>query len=85
MNCFSCTCLHIIIVCNFFLQLFGHTATSVLDGGLLRWKFHGFPTVSGDPAISERRVFRAKLNPQLLRRYEQMLDNHTSRHEQVNE
>ena len=66
-----------------FLQLFGHTATSVLDGGLMRWKFHGFPTISGDPQIPERRVFRAKLNTQLLRTYEQMIDNHTSRHEQV--
>ena len=49
----------------------------------MRWKFHGFPTVSGDPQIPERRVFRAKLNTQLLRTYEQMIDNHTSRHEQV--
>ena len=67
----------------FFLQLFGHSATSVLDGGLMRWKFHGFPTVSGEPEKPERRVFHVKLNPQLLRTYKQMLDNHTTRREQV--
>jgi thiosulfate/3-mercaptopyruvate sulfurtransferase len=56
---------------------------SVLDGGLRRWKFHWFPTVSGEPHTPGATNFTASFYPHLLRTYEQMLDNHTSRHEQV--
>ena len=64
-------------------QLFGHERVSVLDGGLRRWKFHWFPTVSGEPQTPKAGHFTASLNPLLLRTYEQMLDNHTSHREQV--
>ena len=64
-------------------QLFGHERVSVLDEGLRRWKFHWFPTVSGEPHTPGATNFTASFNPHLLRTYEQMLDNHTSRHEQV--
>ena len=61
-------------------QLFGHERVSVLDGDLRRWKFHWFPTVSGESHTPEATNFTASFN---LRIYEQMLDNHKSRHEQV--
>ncbi|CAI8028773.1 3-mercaptopyruvate sulfurtransferase, partial [Geodia barretti] len=64
-------------------KLFGHERVSVLDGGLRRWKFHWFPTVSGEPHTPEATNFTASFNPHFLRNYEQMLDNHTSRHKQV--
>ncbi|CAI8028774.1 3-mercaptopyruvate sulfurtransferase, partial [Geodia barretti] len=64
-------------------RLFGHERVSVLDGGLRRWKFHWFPTVSGEPHTPEATNFTASFNPHFLRNYEQMLDNHTSRHKQV--
>jgi thiosulfate/3-mercaptopyruvate sulfurtransferase len=64
-------------------RLFGHERVSVLDGGLGRWKFLWFPTVSGEPQSPVARVFAASLHPHLLRTYQQMMDNHTSHQEQV--
>ena len=60
-----------------------HNAISVLDGGLPRWKFHGFPIKSGEPGKPEQKEFRAKFTPQLLRTYSEMLENHSSQKEQV--
>ena len=60
-------------------RLFGHERVGVLDGGFDIWKTQypvGSKTHDSHPPPNPKRdVFRAKLRPNLLRTYEQILDS----------
>ena len=64
-------------------QVFGHHAVSILDGGLPRWKFRGFPTIHGPPPSVAPAHFQSTFDPSLVRTLEQMLDNFSTKDEQV--
>ena len=55
----------------------------MLDGGLPNWKARGFPTSHGTPRIVTPAPYKAGFNPSLVRTFEQMMDNFTSKKEQV--
>lgn len=63
-------------------RAFGHDAVAVLDGGLPKWKAEGRPLESGEPKPA-RRIFRATLQPALVRDLAAMRANLTTRHEQI--
>jgi thiosulfate/3-mercaptopyruvate sulfurtransferase len=63
-------------------RAFGHDDVAVLDGGLSKWKAEGRPLESGEPK-PERRAFRARLQPALVRDLTAMRENLTTRREQV--
>ena len=52
--------------CWWMFRLFGHSAVSVLDGGLPAWTTAGFPVESGSMTVGAA-VFEATLRPALLR------------------
>ena len=63
-------------------RAFGHDDVAVLDGGLSKWKAEGRPLEAGEPK-PERRAFRARLQPALVRDLTAMRENLTTRREQV--
>lgn len=63
-------------------RAFGHRSVSVLDGGFRNWLKAGLP-VSAEVPRPERAAFQAKLDRSLLKTYEQVLDNLTSRQFQL--
>ena len=64
-------------------QVFGHQDVSVLDGGLPRWKFRGYPVHHGPPATVTPQEYNAKFNDRLIRTFEQMVENFNNKNEQV--
>jgi thiosulfate/3-mercaptopyruvate sulfurtransferase len=63
-------------------RAFGHDAVAVLDGGLKKWRAEGRAVVGG-PATPPRRIFRARLRPELVRDLSAMRANLDSRASQV--
>jgi thiosulfate/3-mercaptopyruvate sulfurtransferase len=63
-------------------RAFGHDAVGVLDGGLKTWRAEGRPVESG-PVTTRRRVFDARLRPELVRDLAAMRANLDSHHAQV--
>jgi thiosulfate/3-mercaptopyruvate sulfurtransferase len=66
------------------LRAMGHDQVSVLDGGLTKWLSEGRPTESGPPtrkAAAGR--FTPKPRPELVRDFDAMLKNLTSRNDLV--
>lgn len=55
-------------------RVFGHRTVSVLNGGFRNWLKEGHP-VTSEPTRPEPAVFKATLDPSLLKTYEQMLEN----------
>jgi thiosulfate/3-mercaptopyruvate sulfurtransferase len=64
------------------LRLFGHDDVALLDGGLPKWKAEGRPMATELPAPSRRR-FTARFDPALVRDKRALLDNLSTRREQV--
>ena len=64
-------------------QVFGHRDVSVLDGGLPRWKSREFPLSHGLPPTVVPSVYHSSYNPNLVRTFQQMMSNFSSREEQV--
>jgi thiosulfate/3-mercaptopyruvate sulfurtransferase len=64
------------------LRLFGHDNVALLDGGLPKWKAEGRPMATEVPAPSRRR-FTARFRPALVRDKRALLDNLSTRREQV--
>ena len=65
------------------LQCYGHEKVSILDGGLPKWIEKGYPTVSGPQQEFPTSTYKATYHPELYRTLEQMMENHSSRKEQV--
>jgi thiosulfate/3-mercaptopyruvate sulfurtransferase len=63
-------------------RAFGHDKVAVLDGGLPKWLAEGRPTESGmaTPAPGK---FTARFHPEMLRARQDLLDNLSTRREQV--
>ena len=64
-------------------QTYGHEKVSLLDGGLPKWLASGYPTVSGPQAEVPVCTYKATYHPELYRTFEQMLENRSSKKEQV--
>jgi len=64
------------------LLSFGHDKVKVLDGGLQKWLHEGRPTESGEVVPKPGR-FDARLDKGFVRSRQQLLDNLTTRAEQV--
>lgn len=63
-------------------RVFGHSNVKVLDGGLPKWKAEGRP-VSSSAAAPKAATFKATFNANLLRSYEQMVENLDAKRELV--
>lgn len=63
-------------------RLFGHSLVSVLDGGMKNWLVDGH-SVTSEYSKPERREFRGAANASLVKSYEQVLENISSRGAQV--
>jgi thiosulfate/3-mercaptopyruvate sulfurtransferase len=64
------------------LRLFSHQNVALLDGGLPKWKAEGRPVVTAVPRPAPRH-FTARFTPALVRDKAAVLDNLTTRTEQV--
>jgi thiosulfate/3-mercaptopyruvate sulfurtransferase len=64
------------------LHLFGHHDVALLDGGLPKWRAEGRPLDNAAPIPPSRR-FSAHFDPALVRDKRALLDNLTTRQEQV--
>ncbi len=64
------------------LRLFGHHDVALLDGGLPRWKAEGRPLETAVPNPPHRR-YTAQFDPALVRSKNALLDNLSTRSEQV--
>src|SRR5207245_6981598 len=64
------------------LRLFGHPNVAILDGGLPKWTAEGQPLESAAPIPPSRR-FTARFDPSLVRDKRELLDNLSTRREQV--
>jgi thiosulfate/3-mercaptopyruvate sulfurtransferase len=64
------------------LRLFGHHNVALLDGGLPKWKAEKRPLETAVPNPSRRR-FTARFDPALVRDKRALLDNLSTRREQV--
>jgi thiosulfate/3-mercaptopyruvate sulfurtransferase len=64
------------------LRLFGHHDVALLDGGLPKWKAEGRPLEAAVPNPPHRR-FSARFDPALVRDKQVLLDNLSTRREQV--
>jgi thiosulfate/3-mercaptopyruvate sulfurtransferase len=64
------------------LRLFGHHNVALLDGGLPKWKAEGRPLETAVPNPPRRR-FTARFDPALVRDKRALLDNLSTRREQV--
>lgn len=65
------------------MQAYGHDKISILDGGLPMWMAKGYPTVSGAAQPQPPCTYTAKYQPQIYRTLQQMIDNISSKKEQV--
>jgi thiosulfate/3-mercaptopyruvate sulfurtransferase len=64
------------------LRLFGHHDVALLDGGLPKWQAEGRPLDSAAPTRPGRR-FTARFDPSLVRDKRALLENLSTRREQV--
>jgi thiosulfate/3-mercaptopyruvate sulfurtransferase len=64
------------------LRLFGHHNVALLDGGLPKWKAEGRPLETAVPNLPCGR-FTARFDPALVRDKQTLLDNLSTRREQV--
>jgi len=64
------------------LRLFGHDDVALLDGGLPKWKVEERPLETSPPSVSARR-FTPRFDPSLVRDKRALLDNLSTRREQV--
>jgi thiosulfate/3-mercaptopyruvate sulfurtransferase len=64
------------------LRAMGHRSVFVLDGGLPKWRREGYP-VENLPAEPRRGGFAAHLDRTIIRNLSQMMENLTTRAEQV--
>jgi thiosulfate/3-mercaptopyruvate sulfurtransferase len=64
------------------LRLFGHRDVAILDGGLPKWNAEGRSLDSAVPVPPSRR-FTARFDPSLVRDKRALLENLSTRHEQV--
>jgi thiosulfate/3-mercaptopyruvate sulfurtransferase len=64
------------------LRLFGHHNVALLDGGLPKWKAEGRPLETAVPSPPRRR-FTPRFDPALVRDKQALLDNLSTRREQV--
>jgi thiosulfate/3-mercaptopyruvate sulfurtransferase len=65
------------------LRLFGHHDVALLDGGLPKWKAEGRPVDTLVPNPPPHRRFSARFDPALVRDKQVLLDNLSTRREQV--
>lgn len=65
------------------LLSFGHANVRVLDGGLKKWKFEGRAVEAGAVTKPEPGKFRASLDPSHVRNKAQLIENLTSKREQL--
>lgn len=56
-----------------FLEYFGHVDVHVLDGGIRAWRDAGYP-VTSEAKVAKQATFEAKLQPQTLATYRDILD-----------
>ena len=63
--------------------MFGHSDVSVLDGGLQRWKYRGYPIQYGPPSAITPQEYAASFDDRLIRTFDQMIENYNSKNEQV--
>lgn len=66
----------------FLFRLFGHEKISVLNGGLRRWLMDGSHVTTDEPDV-EKGNFKARLRTDLLRNYDDMVKNVSTKTEQV--
>jgi thiosulfate/3-mercaptopyruvate sulfurtransferase len=64
------------------LRMFGHQDVAILDGGLPKWRAEGRPLDAAVP-IPQTRRFTARFDPSLVRDKRALIDNLTTRREQV--
>ena len=64
------------------LRLFGHRDVAILDGGLPKWRAEGRPLDTALPSPPRRR-FTARFDPVLVRDKRALLENLSTRREQV--
>jgi thiosulfate/3-mercaptopyruvate sulfurtransferase len=64
------------------LRLYGHPDVALLDGGLPKWKAEGRPLETAVPNPPRRR-FTARFDPALVRDKQALMDNLSTRREQV--
>ena len=64
------------------LRLFGHRDVAILDGGLPKWRAEGRPLDTALPSPPRRR-FTARFDPVLVRDKRALLENLSTRQEQV--
>lgn len=55
-------------------RLFSHKRVSIVDGGLPAWKAAGGPIETGPPSIPSRGKFHARLKPELVTNWQEVLD-----------
>jgi thiosulfate/3-mercaptopyruvate sulfurtransferase len=65
------------------LRLFGHHDVALLDGGLPKWKAEGRAVDTLVPNPPPHRLFSARFDPALVRDKQVLLDNLSTRREQV--
>ncbi|KAI0932465.1 hypothetical protein AcV7_000430 [Taiwanofungus camphoratus] len=60
----------------FMFRAFGHSRSSILDGGLPAWIVHGCPTESGVPAPVRKSTYPVpKLDTRVVKSYQQVVSN----------
>ena len=64
------------------LRLFGHHNVAILDGGLPKWRSDGRPVDAAVPSPPQRR-FTARFDPSLVRAKRALIENLTTRGDQV--
>jgi thiosulfate/3-mercaptopyruvate sulfurtransferase len=64
------------------LRLFGHSNVAILDGGLPKWRAEGRPLDTALPSPPRGR-FTARFDPALVRDKRALIENLSTRHEQV--
>ena len=65
------------------LRLFGHRDVAILDGGLPKWRAEGRPLDTALPSPPRRRRFTPLFDPVLVRDKRALLENLSTRREQV--
>ncbi|XP_013420960.1 thiosulfate sulfurtransferase-like [Lingula anatina] len=68
--------------CWWNFRVFGHSAISILDGGLCQWSKEGHSLTSEIPKV-ERQIFKAIFNPSLVWRFEDVEKNIQTKHHQL--
>ncbi|KAK7058263.1 hypothetical protein VNI00_001894 [Paramarasmius palmivorus] len=60
----------------YMFRSFGHTESSIVDGGSPRWEFEGLPTETGSPKIPRKATYpKPSFDKLSVRDYQQMVNN----------